>query len=322
MRRDHGLGALTTYAVGGSCAVAVLVPDIARSKSAAEVLSRFPDVPVALLGRGSNTLVADDGFEGVVVVIKSAPPDVDVVVEGPIVHAPGSMLMPLLARRSVAHGRAGLEWCVGIPGSVGGAVRMNAGGHGAEMVDSLQTATVVSMRSGEEREVPVASLGLHFRGSALSPHHVVVSASFRTGTIDESNGQVLIDEVVSWRRKHQPGGRNAGSVFVNPAPGDGSAGALIDAAGLRGHGNDGARVSEKHANFIQAAPEGRARDIIEVMAQVQERVEKMHGIALRSEVCLLGFPDEVAARFADASHDAPERLRARSLLCSLMGERP
>lgn len=320
VRRDHRLAPLTTYAVGGACAVAVVMPDMTRATTLAAVLARHPDVPVALLGRGSNTLVSDEGFSGVVVVCKSAPPDADIDLDGPLVHASGAMLMPLLARRSVVHGRSGLEWCVGIPGSVGGAVRMNAGGHGAEMVDSLQTATVVSLRSGLERQVPVASLGLHFRGSALSDHHVVTAASFLTGSVDESTGQAIIDEVVSWRRKNQPGGRNAGSVFVNPAPGAGSAGALIDAAGLRGHGNAGARVSDKHANFIQAAPDGRASDIIEVMTEVQRRVEHAHGVVLRSEVRLLGFSSDVEARFADSSHESSERVEARARLQIVMGD--
>lgn len=322
VRRDHPVGSLTTYGVGGTCAVAVVAADIADVARAAPVLAAFPDVPVAVLGRGSNTLVADGCFGGVVLVVKSAPADVDVEVQAETVRAPGSMSMPVLARRALSHGRGGLEWCVGIPGSVGGAVRMNAGGHGAEMVDSLTTASVVSLRSGLQREVDAVDLGLHFRGSALSGHHVVVGASFRTSSIEPSVGQQMIDEVVAWRRKNQPGGRNAGSVFVNPAPGQSSAGALIDAAGMRGQGNEGARVSDKHANFIQAAPGGRAADIIEVMTLVQRVVHDRHGVTLRSEVCLVGFDDGVMERFADPRHESPERAGVRSRLAALMGETP
>ena len=127
--------------------------------------------------------------------------------------------MPVLARRSVGAGRGGLEWCVGIPGTVGGAVRINAGGHGAEMVDNLIDARLVSLKSGNVCVVPNADLGLHFRGSALSQHHVVLSARFQTSNITPEEGTTTINSVVAWRREHQPGGRNAGSVFVNPAHG-------------------------------------------------------------------------------------------------------
>jgi UDP-N-acetylmuramate dehydrogenase len=95
---------------------------------------------------------------------------------------------------------------------------------------------------------------------------------------------------------------------------------LIDAAGMRGQGNDGARVSDKHANFIQAAPGGRAADIIEVMTLVQRAVSERHGVTLRSEVCLVGFDSEVTERFADPRHGSPERVEARSRLAGLMGE--
>jgi UDP-N-acetylenolpyruvoylglucosamine reductase len=152
---------------------------------------------------------------------------------GDVVSAAGAMLMPVLARRSVQAGRGGLEWCVGIPGTVGGAVRMNAGGHGAEMDDSLLSARVLSLRSGATHVVPKSALGLHFRGSALSAHHIVMSAEFSTSAQDVQKGTAELDNIVAWRREHQPGGRNAGSVFVNPAPGSGSAGALIDQKSMR-----------------------------------------------------------------------------------------
>jgi UDP-N-acetylenolpyruvoylglucosamine reductase len=132
------------------------------------------------------------------------------------------------------------------------------------MAESLVSVEVVSLTSGHHVMVHATDLGLHFRGSAVAPHHLITSASFRTTSTSVQQGTHVIDEIVRWRRENQPGGRNAGSVFVNPAPGSGSAGALIDAAGLRGYRSGGAMVSDKHANFIQADPGASADDIVNV----------------------------------------------------------
>ena len=195
---------------------------------------------------------------------------------------------------------------------------MNAGGHGAEMVDSLVSAEVVSLKSGRWATIDAEHLGFHFRGSALAGHHVVVSARMNTNARSESSPQ--LDEVVMWRRQNQPGGRNAGSVFVNPAQGEGSAGALIDSCGLREFIVGGARVSEKHANFIQASDGATAADIVAVMQHVQSVVEVQHGIRLRSEVCLLGFGADIADAFADPRHNESDRLARAKRLSGLMGE--
>ena len=320
VRVDEPMAPLTTYAVGGSAACAVFVSSTTELEAVGSVTSRHDGVPVCVVGRGSNLLVSDAGFDGVAVVVAVPAAHAEVGLEGDIIVAPGWVPMPVLARRSVALSRGGLEWCVGIPGTVGGAVRMNAGGHGAEMVDSLESADIFSLRSGRLARVPAGSLGLHFRGSALAAHHVVVSARLRTTGIDEAAGQRTLDGIVAWRRENQPGGRNAGSVFVNPAPGDGSAGALIDAAGLRGFSVGGARVSEKHANFIQVSDGGTASDVLAVMTEIQRRIEAATGTRLRSEVTLIGFDTVTTARFADPRHSEPSRAAAGRILADMMGE--
>jgi UDP-N-acetylmuramate dehydrogenase len=317
---NRPLSNLTTYAVGGVAAASVTVSAVNDVEALASVTSRYRNVPVHVVGRGSNTLIADDGVDGLVVFVTAPANEAVIDIDGDDVIVAGSVTMPVLARRAVKAGRGGLEWCVGIPGSVGGAVRMNAGGHGAEMVDSLQTALVVSLRSGRCVPVPAAQLGMHFRGSALAPHHIVAAARLRTTTCEASEGQKEIDAVVAWRREHQPGGRNAGSVFVNPAPGDGSAGALIDSCQLRGFQFGEARVSEKHANFIQASDGASASDIIAVMSHVQDTVLNTHGVLLRSEVCLLGFDEAILNRFADPRHGDPDRKEASNALALVMGD--
>jgi UDP-N-acetylmuramate dehydrogenase len=236
------------------------------------------------------------------------------------VEAGGAMLMPVLARRSVGAGRGGLEWCVGIPGTVGGAVRMNAGGHGADMAASVVDATVLSLRSGQIVRVSAEQLGFYFRGSALSNNHVVLSVRMRTSTQEAATGTAEINAVVSWRREHQPGGRNAGSVFVNPGAGDESAGALIDSAGLRGFTIGSVSVSEKHANFIQATEGSTAADIAAVMAHVQSTVEQVHGIRIYSEVCLVGFSPDLMTRFTHPSHSSALHVAAKEHLQTLLGE--
>ena len=317
---DRPLAPLTTYGVGGNGACVVKVSSSEQVIAVSEVLRRHPGVETLVMGRGSNLLIADNGFDGVVVVMSPSSTENAVVVDGDIVEAGGAMLMPVLARRSVGAGRGGLEWCVGIPGTVGGAVRMNAGGHGADMAASVVDATVLSLRSGQIVRVSAEQLGFYFRGSALSNNHVVLSVRMRTSAQETATGTAEINAVVSWRREHQPGGRNAGSVFVNPGAGDESAGALIDSAGLRGFTIGSVSVSEKHANFIQAADGSTAADIAAVMAHVQSTVEEVHGIRIYSEVCLVGFSPDLMTRFTHPSHSSALHVAAKEQLRTLLGE--
>ena len=196
---EVSLAERTTYAVGGKAACLVKTPP-EKAHLVAAMLSSFPDVPVLVLGRGSNLLVADEGFEGVVVLLSGATGADAISVDGDVVTAGGGVLMPVLARRSVGAARGGLEWCVGIPGTVGGAVRMNAGGHGADMLTSLVSADIASCVSGKTVTVAASDLGLHFRGSALLPHHIVTSVKLKTHEITTEHGTSEINGVVSWRR--------------------------------------------------------------------------------------------------------------------------
>lgn len=173
-RSNVPLGPLTTYGVGGLGACVVKLQCREDAFAIANVLSQYPNVPIVVMGRGSNLLVSDTGFDGVIVQMAISPEENQVEVVDGVVNANGAMLMPVLARRSVSADRGGLEWCVGIPGTVGGAVRMNAGGHGADMTSSVVDATVLSLRSGQAQSVTAEQLGFYFRGSALSSHHIVL----------------------------------------------------------------------------------------------------------------------------------------------------
>jgi UDP-N-acetylmuramate dehydrogenase len=278
------LGARTTYRVGGAARVLVEAASIEDLQAAAAAV-RATGAPVLVVGRGSNLLVADDGVDAVVVVLGEAFAGVEV--DGTSVTAGGAALLPVVARRTAAEGLTGFEWAVGVPGSIGGAVRMNAGGHGSEMAAALRGVRVFDLQTGDDGAMATADLDLGYRRSSLRAHQVVLSAELELQRGDRVAAETAIAEIVTWRREHQPGGANAGSVFTNP-PGD-SAGRLIDAAGLRGLRIGTAAVSEKHANFIQADDGGRATDVVALMAEVRRRVEDDTGVLLEVETKFAGF---------------------------------
>ena len=306
VERNVPFARLTTYGLGGPAAVLVRAVDEADLAAVARALP--PGVPFLCVGRGSNLLVADEGFAGVVVLLEGPLADLAIPERGPAgegtVVAGGGVKLPVLARQAAAAGWGGVEFFAGIPGSVGGAVRMNAGGHGKETVEVLRRAWLVDLRAGagatvEER--PVESLDLTYRHSNLGPAEVVVRAEFAVTARPAEECKAEIDEVVRWRRANQPGGNNAGSVFTNP-PGD-SAGRLIDSCGLKGFRVGTAWVSERHANFFQAEPDGlgKAADVVALVLEVQRQVEAATGVLLVPELRRVAF-----AGLAGARPGAPE----------------
>ena len=248
---------------------------------------RATGLPVLVIGRGSNLLVADSGFNGIAVTFGEAATEIGIA--GLDVVVGGFTLLPVLARRTAAAGLTGLEWAVGVPGSVGGGVRMNAGGHGSDIAASLVAVDLFDLQLGQRCRKDAESVGLRFRGSDLADHEIVLSATFRLAAGDVASGEREIAEIVRWRREHQPGGQNAGSVFVNPIPGELAAGQVIDELGLRGARIGTAFVSDKHANFIQATEGGSAADVHALIEMIAERVWSARGIRLRSEIRLVGF---------------------------------
>jgi len=284
--RDHALGELTTYRVGGRAA---LFSEPATTGDLEMLTSAIAEtnIEVLVLGKGSNLLVADAGFAGLCVRLSESFATVEL--DGDLVRAGGAGAYPVLARRTAAAGLAGMEWAVGIPGSVGGAVRMNAGGHGAETSDRLVACRVVSLRGGGEHVVPADALDLSYRHSSIGAGDVVIEASYKLEQGDVAESTARIAEIVRWRRENQPGGQNAGSVFTNP-PHD-AAGRLVEAAGLKGLRRGSAAVSDKHANFIQADPGGSADDVMRVIDEVRAGVAERLGVHLTTELQLVGFEE-------------------------------
>jgi UDP-N-acetylmuramate dehydrogenase len=289
VERDVPLASLTTYHLGGPASTLVRARSLDALAAVAGVVREHAP-PLLLVGRGSNLLVADRGFPGVAIVLAGDFEAVALDAEPGVVRAGGAVPLPVLARRSAAAGRSGLEFFVGIPGSVGGAVRMNAGGHGRETADVLVQARTVDLAgSGEEQARGPLDLGFRYRHAALGPAEIVTGADFTVVDAPADGCERTIAEVVRWRREHQPGGANAGSVFRNPS-GD-SAGRIIDAAGLKGLRVGGAVVSPKHANFFQAEPGATADDVYRLIQEVRRRVAESSGITLEPELRLVGFED-------------------------------
>lgn len=284
-RRDEPLGPLTTYRVGGPAALFVVVEDdedlalVHRAVVAG-------GIPLLVVGRGSNLLVADAGFHGLAVTLGEGY--ADLALDGTTVRAGGALSLPVLARRTAAAGLRGLEWAVGVPGSVGGGVRMNAGGHGSDVAATLREVHVADLLTGQDAWVAAGALDLGYRHSVLRATDVVLEATFELVPGDPVAAGEEVAEIVRWRREHQPGGQNAGSVFTNP-PGD-SAGRLVDVSGCKGLRVGSAQVSPKHANFIQADPGGSADDVLALMGEVRRRVVAATGVTLHPEVKLVGFP--------------------------------
>lgn len=282
--RDAPVSELTTYRIGGPAAVLVRAGSPGDLTSLAAVLAQHP-VDVLVVGRGSNLLVADTGFAGLVVTLDG---DFEVIdLDERSVTAGGAVALPVLSRRCASAGHTGLEFYVGIPGSVGGAVAMNAGGHGAQTADVLVDADVVDLTTATESTMSAEALDFGYRRSSLTATSVVAAARFATMHDDPRRCEERIAEIVRWRREHQPGGANAGSVFTNPP--DTSAGALIDAAGLKGLRVGGAVVSEKHANFFQADEGATATDVAALVGEVRRRVSLHSGVDLVPELRMIGF---------------------------------
>ncbi|MEM9651776.1 MAG: UDP-N-acetylmuramate dehydrogenase [Actinomycetota bacterium] len=307
--RDRSLAPFCTYRVGGPAALFVQaesIDDLLTVRRAVVAAG----CPTLVVGRGSNLLVADAGFPGIAITLGGGFTDIRIDGDddaeavrhrdSPVTVAVGAAaLLPVVARKTAAAGLTGFEWAVGVPGSIGGAVRMNAGGHGSDMAASLHRVWLVDLAAddrttggGEEtgtgRTVRmVEDLALGYRRSAIEPSQVVTAAELRLDRGDAETAGAEISEIVRWRREHQPGGQNAGSVFANP-DGD-SAGRIIDQLGLKGFRIGTAEVSTKHANFIQADPGGSADDVVALIREIRLRVAAATGIELMVENRLIGF---------------------------------
>jgi UDP-N-acetylmuramate dehydrogenase len=278
------LDRFTTYRLGGPAAIFVELATEDDLERVAGVLATA-DAEVLVVGRGSNLVVSDEGWPGVVLHLGKGFTKIAEIDGG--IRAGGATALPVLANWCARRGLAGLEFAIAIPGSVGGAVRMNAGAHGREISDALTAVAIVDVAAGARVERPAASLELAYRHSNLTDPDVVVHADFH---VDQGDPATVRERLESYRRHRaetQPGAaQNAGSVFRNP-PGD-HAGRLVEAAGLKGFRVGGASVSDLHANFFIAERGARAQDVFDLVHEVRTRVRARSGVDLQPEIRFVG----------------------------------
>ena len=287
--RDEALARHTTMRVGGPADLFAVAHNAFELRGMIR-FARARGIPFLLLGRGSNLVVGDRGFRGLVIQARAEGSRLD----GDRYLADAGVPMARAATETQQAGLTGLEYGLAIPGTVGGAVWANAGAHGSETASVLESATVL-FADGSERVLPAAELGFTYRHSRFKaagpspegPAEIVLAAVFSLRSADPAEIKARLDDIRRWRREHQPLGiPSAGSVFRNP-PGD-AAGRLIDAAGLKGYRVGGAVVSEKHANFIVNDARGTAADVRGVAEHVRAEVLARHGIELAFEVEFVG----------------------------------
>jgi UDP-N-acetylenolpyruvoylglucosamine reductase len=291
---NYPLSRLTTIRVGGPA------DHFARPESEQDLVELLgwageEGLAIGVVGSGSNLLISDDGFRGLV--LKLSGDLTTIEQEGQRVLCGGGARLPSAAARSAGWGLTGLEFGVNIPGTVGGAVRMNANAYGGELGQVLEWVTVCTAE-GSERRRP-EDLGLRYRGSSIGDHEVVARAAFALAEADAADVKATMADMRRRRKEAQPSGiKTFGSTFVNPddprAEGR-SAGQLLDAADCRGLERGGARLSPKHANFVENAGDATARDVLEVMAAARRKVHERFGVTLEPEVQVLGevsWPEE------------------------------
>ncbi|MFI5254206.1 MAG: UDP-N-acetylmuramate dehydrogenase [Candidatus Limnocylindrales bacterium] len=285
--RREPLARLTTMRVGGPADLFAEVHNLFELRALVR-LARARELPLFLLGRGSDLVVSDAGLAGLVVLDRAA----GVRIEGGDLVAEAGLPMAKAATLARDAGLTGLEFGLAIPGTVGGAVWANAGAHDADVRGVLAEAGVIGA-DGQEAVLDATALGLGYRDSVLkaAPEGaplVVTWARFRLAQDDPAAIDVRLEAIRRWRREHQPLGQpSAGSIFRNPAEGP-SAGALIDGLDLKGLRVGGVVVSQKHANFIVNDDRGTAADVRHLAEQMRARVRRETGVELRFEVVFAG----------------------------------
>jgi UDP-N-acetylenolpyruvoylglucosamine reductase len=284
---DFPLARLTTIRTGGAA------DWYARPGEAGQLveLLRWAEaegLAVGLIGSGSNLLVADDGFHGLAIKLDGNLATIER--DGERLLCGGGARLPSAAAKAAGWGLSGLEFGINIPGTAGGAVRMNANAYGGELARVLEWVEVATAAGSERR--PPERLGFSYRHSNLGPGEVVSRASFRLRPGDPAAIRATLASMRERRREAQPAGiKTFGSTFKNPGDeraGGRSAGQLLDAAGCRGLRRGGARFAEKHANFVENAGGATTAEVLELMAAGRRRVHERFGVELEPEVQVLG----------------------------------
>ena len=293
MELDAPLALLTSIRTGGKATVLVTVDDVTAAVAVLKV-QQAAGLPVYFLGAGTDLLVADEGYAGVVLRLGGGFHEVEGLSARGMVTAGGAVLVTELAGQAAEAGLAGLEFACGIPGSVGGGVATNAGAYGRAFSDVL---TEVQLATADwVRWVPARTLDWEYRHCRLPTGAMVTRARFQLRPDEPAAVLERHQAILDMRRAVQPQGvMTFGSTFKNPS--GGAAGRLLDAAGLKGERRGGAEVSRVHANFVVNLGDASTADVLTLMSHMRSRVHETSGVALEPEVRLLGvsFPWESSA---------------------------
>ncbi len=287
VKPDFPLARLTTVRTGGAA------DWFARPRGEAELLELLAwaageGLELGVVGSGSNLLVADDGFRGLALKLDGELATIEREGEGLLCG--GGARLPSASAKAAGWGLAGIEFGVNIPGTAGGAVKMNANAYGGQLAEVLEWVEVCTA-TGTDRREPGA-LGFSYRASNLAPGEVVARVSFCLRADEPAAIRARLEEMRGKRREAQPSGiKTFGSTFKNPddpRAGGRSAGQLLEAAGCQGLRHGGARFSPKHANFVENAEGATTAEVLALMAEGRRRVHEQFGVALEPEVQVLG----------------------------------
>lgn len=284
VKKEEPMRMHTTFRVGGPADLFVS-PNSVEEVCKVTALCREEGVPYYIMGNGSNLLVSDQGYRGVIIQFYKEMNDISV--EGTLLRAQAGALLSAVANRALLESLAGFEFAAGIPGTLGGACVMNAGAYGGEMKDVLKAVTVLT-QEGEVLTLSNEELELGYRTSVIArKHYIVLEAEIALSEGKKEEIQAVMDDLKERRITKQPlEYPSAGSTFKRP---EGYfAGKLIQDAGLRGFQVGGAQVSEKHCGFVINKDHATAAEIAELIRQVSEKVEAQFGVKLEPEVKRLG----------------------------------
>ncbi len=287
IEENVSLADFTTFRIGGPADFLAIPKGVEDVQVLAQAIVDF-GANLLVLGRGSNLLVSDYGYRGVAIVLSGGLGRITRKGKDELYVESGCDLSRLI-NWCIDEGLGGLEDLAGIPGTVGGAVRMNAGAHGSCIGDRILDISLMRLESGEveDRDIDVRQIGFGYRESAIKDNEIVYKVKLKLYREERKNLESRRREVLQWRRENQPLRQpSAGSVFRNPE--DGSAGELIDRCGLKGMRVGDAMVSEKHANFIVNLGVATAADVYELIGRIKDEVRRREGVALREEIKIVG----------------------------------
>lgn len=294
-KTDEPLAPRTTFRIGGPADLLIESNTLPELMTAVRLARQF-GVPMFILGNGSNILIRDAGFRGLVIENRCAQFWLDVAEPGKaILHIESGAALPNIANRMARQGWAGLEWAIGVPGTIGGAVVSNAGAHGACIADNLIQVSILDANN-VVRGLPKSELQFDYRTSRFKrvKNEIILSADFELTRDDPQKCMARMNEYTEYRRRTQPTEASVGSMFKNPPsdaltlPGASSAGRLIDIAGLKGTRIGNVEVSPVHGNFFVNRGGATANDVLALIDLVRERVREKFGITLELEIEIVG----------------------------------